>query len=277
MLQHERIKINSIIYVSHLVGNPKGSHTEYNTDGVFHYQLLYKLSGEAVITYGSRKVREKAGCLRLLPDPSVFDQTPLYTADVIEQGESINIAFTSDSPLPREITVKKYSCSPILKQLFQKMHKYWYYKQDGYYYHCMSVLYDIFALIAESESTYLASRTSKQIVPAIEYIDYHFTKLEIDCDELAQLCHISHTYMTKLFKKYFGMSPNKYIISKKIQYACDLLNSKHYSVSDIAEMTGFSSAYYFSRVFKKYMGICPSEYWGCKKTAIKKCYGDTER
>ena len=88
---------------------------------MYHYQLLYKLSGEAVITFDQRTVTERANDVRFLPNPADFDDAPIYMADVLEQGESINVGFTSDTPLPKEILVKTYANSLVLKQLFQKM------------------------------------------------------------------------------------------------------------------------------------------------------------
>ena len=120
MFHNDRIKINDIIFVNHRIGNKKGSYTKFETDYTFHYQLLYKLSGEAIITFDKKQVTEKADCLRFLPNPAHFRYAPLYTAEVIEQGESINIGFTSDFPLPDEIIVKKYNNSLILKQLFPR-------------------------------------------------------------------------------------------------------------------------------------------------------------
>ena len=212
MSEIEKIQIKEIVFVNHLIGKPKGSHLEFKTDRIYHYQLLYKLAGEAIITFDEKRVRERADDVRFLPNPASFDYAPRYTAEVLEQGESINIGFTSDSPLPREILVKTYGNSLALKQLFQKMQKYWYCKHDGYYYQCMSVLYEIFAEIAKAEAKYLPSETYRRILPAIEYIDEHFTDQEIDCDELADLCGISHTYMTQLFHGRFGMSANQYIL-----------------------------------------------------------------
>jgi len=260
MIQNDRIRIGEIISVNHLIGNKKGSHTEFPTDNCKYYQLLYKLSGEAVITYGTKTVRETADDLRLTPDPQLFSKPPAYYADVISEGASINISFTTDSPLPCEITVRGYNSAPTLKTLFGKLQKLWYYKHDGYYYRCLAVLYEIFAVIAEEETRYLPSKTYKLIQPAIGYIDEHFTEQVISNLHLADLCGISQAYMTKLFKTQFGASPNQYIITKKLQYACDLLKSGEYSVSEVAQKVGFSSAYYFSRVFRERIGICPSKY-----------------
>lgn len=260
MFDNSQIHVSDIVFVNRLFGNEKGSYTEYKTRGIYHYQLLYKLSGEAVITFDTKTVREKANDLRFTPNPANWEYPPLYCAHVVEYGESINIGFVSDSPLPKEIIVKKSNASANLKNLFQKIHQQWHYKREGYYYKCMSLLYDIFAELMKAESTYLPMKLYQQILPAVEYIDDHFTEQHIDCDDLAQLCNISHTYMTKLFQKRFGVSPNKYISLKKLEYACELLKTKQYSVSEIAEMTGFSNQYYFSRVFKNKYGIYPSIY-----------------
>ena len=46
----------------------------------------------------------------------------------------------------------------------------------------------------------------------------------------------------------------------RIEYAKELIHSKYYTISQCAEMSGFSDAKYFSTVFKKYTGIPPSKY-----------------
>ena len=260
MLSNNKICITDIIYVNRLIGNESGTHTEFKTHTLTHCQLLYKLSGKAKITYGGKTVTEKADSVRFLPPSNIFNFQPKYTADVIEKGESINIAFTSDSPLPNEITVRSYGASPLLKNLFIKLHKCWFYKHEGYYHKCVSLLYEIIATLENFEKSYLCSKTYKTIIPAINYIDEHFTENALDCDMLASICGISHTYMSRIFKKHFGISPIKYIITKRLEYACELIKGKEKTINEIATITGFSSAYYFSRAFKSNIGVCPTEY-----------------
>ena len=64
----------------------------------------------------------------------------------------------------------------------------------------------------------------------------------------------------RLFKKKFGLSVKKYVIQKKINYACELLMVHRYSINQIAEMCNFSDVYYFSKQFKLQIGISPTEY-----------------
>ena len=73
MFDRSRIKIDEIISVNHLVGNPKGSHTEFKTEKMFYYQILFKLKGEAVITFGDKTISECADYVRFLPSRADFD------------------------------------------------------------------------------------------------------------------------------------------------------------------------------------------------------------
>lgn len=259
MLGADKIKVNDILFVNRSSDTKTGLHI-FNMDSVFHHQLIYKLSGDAVVTFNGNILRERADDVRFLPSASNFAHTPDYSADVVELCESINIGFVSDTPLPQKILVKSCSNNPSIKLLFQKLHKHWYYKRNGYYHKSLSVLYEIFYELSKNKEEYISSHTYNLIVPAIDYVDNHFTQAHIDYNALAALCGISYTYLSKIFIKHFGMSPNRYVIAKKIQYACDLINTKCYSVGTIAEMCGFVNTYYFSRIFKKHTGVSPTEF-----------------
>ncbi len=63
-----------------------------------------------------------------------------------------------------------------------------------------------------------------------------------------------------LFKISFGVTPNRYIILTRVEFAKTLLGSGYLSISEIAEKSGFSDIYYFSKLFKKEVGVSPSEW-----------------
>ena len=48
----------------------------------------------------------------------------------------------------------------------------------------------------------------------------------------------------------------------------ELLESKMYSVKEIAFMSGFEDEYYFSREFSKAMGVSPREYKNSITTSL---------
>lgn len=94
---------------------------------------------------------------------------------------------------------------------------------------------------------------------ALAYIDEHFT-VQISIPNLAANLHVSHTYLTKLFRQNIGTSPLKYINLKRIEYACALLSDTSLSCEAISEKIGMYDNAYFYKVFKTIKGITPSQY-----------------
>ena len=107
------------------------------------------------------------------------------------------------------------------------------------------------------KENYIPENQFKQIEPALKYIEENFLNEKISIKYLADICDISESYLKQLFIKKFGIPPVKYIIQMKINYACDLLQSQLYNISQISEICGYSNVYYFSRQFKEYLGISP--------------------
>lgn len=79
-------------------------------------------------------------------------------------------------------------------------------------------------------------------------------------EELAAMYRMTPGHFIRSFKRYTGMSPNAYRISRRISAACELLISTDMSVEQIASATGYSDSFYFSRQFHKKMGLSPTEY-----------------
>lgn len=62
------------------------------------------------------------------------------------------------------------------------------------------------------------------------------------------------------FTHYVGMSPRQYIINIRMTIAKDLMTNSMFSVSEVAQLTGYENPLYFSRLFKKTWGLSPTEY-----------------
>jgi AraC-like DNA-binding protein len=63
----------------------------------------------------------------------------------------------------------------------------------------------------------------------------------------------SPAHLTNTYKKYFGVCPLKH-------RAAELLKEGKYNISEVADLTGFTSLSHFSTSFKKQFGISPSDY-----------------
>lgn len=83
----------------------------------------------------------------------------------------------------------------------------------------------------------------------------------------------SKRHVQRLFYKDFGITPLQFLIQQRLNASVKYLNQtikNDYSISEIAERSGFNDQYYFSRVFKKQFGICPKKYQKTRKFSSEK-------
>ena len=119
----------------------------------------------------------------------------------------------------------------------------------------------IINMIRRANNTFSIASTkkmNKECSYVKQYIDLHYQE-NITLDELSRLTYVNKYYLVHAFKKYIGLSPINYLISKRVEEAKVLLETTNYSVSQISDIVGFSSQSYFSQVFKKTMGTTPFE------------------
>lgn len=94
---------------------------------------------------------------------------------------------------------------------------------------------------------------------AKNYIDEHFRE-PVTLDLLAGITHWDKFYFSHQFSKAYGVSPINYLLEQRVEHSKQLLRTTDYSITQIAESSGFSSQNYFSQTFKKSTGISPREY-----------------
>jgi len=88
--------------------------------------------------------------------------------------------------------------------------------------------------------------------------------LKDNCDKPLQLealesfFNYSRFYISKQFKKEYGISVMAYHRNKRMELAKSLL--KQYSVSEVGDRLGFTSIFAFSRAFKEHYGVSPLHY-----------------
>lgn len=92
-----------------------------------------------------------------------------------------------------------------------------------------------------------------------EYLDQNFTS-PITLDSLSETVYISKHYLSHLFKEQTGVSPIKYLTSKRMEKACELLSETELPVSEVSKAVGYENPLYFSQVFKRVYGISPVKY-----------------
>ena len=104
---------------------------------------------------------------------------------------------------------------------------------------------------------------------ASNYIERSYMQ-PISVERLADNMNIDRRYLSRLFKRDFGLTVQEYIIKVRMEHAMDFL-SHGYTVAQSASLCGYSDVFNFSKMFKKYFGKSPSEIKQQKKSEI---YGD---
>ena len=83
---------------------------------------------------------------------------------------------------------------------------------------------------------------------------------DLDVARMTEILHISRTKFYYKVKGLTGENPSVFFKRYKLNRAAQLLEERRYNISEIADMTGFSTLSHFSTSFKKQFGVSPSEY-----------------
>ena len=108
-------------------------------------------------------------------------------------------------------------------------------------------------------SEYVPSSRRNKIMGAVEYIKENYTSPTLTVEWLADYAGISTVHFRRIFERFYGTSPKKYIISLKLLRARELLSATDMKISEIADAVGFENAYYFSKLMREQSGMTPSE------------------
>ena len=103
------------------------------------------------------------------------------------------------------------------------------------------------------------SKATKDISFIKHYLETYYHE-SIQLEDLASMTHLSRFYISHSFKKEIGMSPMEYLIAIRIKESKILLRTTNYSISQVADIVGFTTPTYFSKQFRKSTGSSPTDY-----------------
>jgi len=144
------------------------------------------------------------------------------------------------------------------RTLFEKIHTCWTKKEASYKHDAAAILNLIFAELYRDNKK--EQPNNSKISASVQYIEENYLKHDFSLQIAAEKAYISEPYFRKLFRREFGVSPQQYVIRRRIKHAASLLITGYYSLTEIADMCGYNDYKYFSSEFKKLMGVSPSDY-----------------
>ena len=127
-----------------------------------------------------------------------------------------------------------------------------------------ALLRQVYNSIEDREQTLPINCTNtldwKFIASVKECIENNMGNSDFNVDMLSSQHHMSRTSFFNKLKALTGYAPADYIRMIRLQHAAQLLKQGEHTVTEIADMVGFSDAKYFREVFKKYYNVSPSKF-----------------
>ena len=230
------------------------SHGEHITPAVWNYPnitrpfsiIYYVLGGRAFYTVDGVERPFLKDHLYILPANKVFslreDPSDKFYSTYIHAFTSPEISTVID------IDVKN---DTFVFESLKLIRKYVKDKGNIYLRHLTDMLLSyIFEALAETDATLPIKIKS--------YVDTNFIKV-LKNNDLSLEFNYSNSYLSKLFREKYNVTPKQYAKQLILKEAVVLLG-KGTSVCDTAERLEFSSPENFSRFFKSHYGYPPSQY-----------------
>lgn len=249
----------------------------FNNHWHHHIELLYFISGKAIVECNSEPIYAQKGDL-LVINSNELHQGKSLTTDLLyyyiiadpallssQSNHLCDMKYITPISQNQILFQNKISNDENIKHCVQNMIDEFKTQQYGFELEIKSSLYHLIVLLLRNyvkqlltEPQYTKrSKNLDRFNPIFQYIDNNFYE-DITVEQMADMANLSRFYFSRLFKEITNKSPSEYLNYVRINKAESMLKYSHINVTEVALATGFKDINYFSRVFKKYKGISPS-------------------
>ena len=132
--------------------------------------------------------------------------------------------------------------------------------------HDISIRLETRAIILLLLARFFTKATNKQftqdaiILKSINYIYSNLSNQNLNVQSMADYSCLSVNQFIRRFRKEIGVTPNQFLIDKRIEKAQLLLLNNELNNKDIAYAVGYDDPAYFVKSFKRKVGISPQKY-----------------
>lgn len=100
---------------------------------------------------------------------------------------------------------------------------------------------------------------TRKIYDMIGYLHAHYAE-KFSLSDLAESVFMSRNECCRYFKQVMNMTLTEYLLEYRLAKAAELLETSGWSVTEIAEQTGFGDVSYFIQRFRRKTGMTPKAY-----------------
>jgi AraC-like DNA-binding protein len=99
----------------------------------------------------------------------------------------------------------------------------------------------------------------RHLLRAKDAVDSRFRE-PLDVPTLARAAYLSPAHFSREFRRAFGETPHRYLLTRRLERAAALLRNTDHSVSDICFTVGLRSVGSFTTSFRRAYGLSPTAY-----------------
>ena len=129
----------------------------------------------------------------------------------------------------------------------------------------MGLMMEFISLAVESNYKFSKEIHHEHAYPTDVYVDYAVNYIQSNyatarVTDVARFIGIHRSYLTGIFKKKLGISPQEYLMQCKLKKASELLLETRLPIQEISQQVGYDNPLTFSKIFKSFYGVSPKNY-----------------
>lgn len=237
-----------------------------------HYVTLVE-GGELEFQLGKKKIFVRAGeCVFLRRNHKIkFFKKP-YKSELYK-GVSITLSRENlrefyqkipKSQLPKnlkrkEIDLLKIETDPKILAFFESISPY--YQNTPTEVFCKEKIQEIIGILIDKNVQFyptLFDFSPKWKIDLIDFMEKHFAE-DLSQEDWARYTGRSLATFKRDFSKISGLTPQKWLIQKRLNEAYELIFNQHKKAREVYLQVGFKEISHFYRCFKEYYGVLPSQ------------------
>ncbi|MBO5939392.1 MAG: AraC family transcriptional regulator [Clostridia bacterium] len=268
------IPVGENIIFSHRVSDYEKENFPEHLHNHDYCELLFWERGEVQYLCGDRSITPRDGCVIMIPSgkshtarlvaPSTYERFVLYftPAAFDFSGQSTALSeelFSESEPFSFCLSAKQRdevrNALYRIEELLQSK------KPDDR----LLAYAEITLLIGRLKKDFSTASTDpseevlpKQVQELRNYLDENYNIIS-SVEEVAAHFYYSREYASRLFAKYFNLSPWKYVEQLRIRDACARIDRGE-KITEVCYSVGYRSMSAFSASFRRLMGASPTEY-----------------
>lgn len=118
----------------------------------------------------------------------------------------------------------------------------------------------LYVLLNTDKSLYasLFDFTDPWKIDLMDFMEQNYMD-NLSLEEMASYTGRSLSTFKRDFRKYSELTPQRWIIRRRLEAACELLRTSQLKVSEVCGKVGFKNLSHFSKIYKERYGVAPTE------------------